>query len=115
MVASPANLALARRAASLPVGWSLSGGRPVSPWLRPVEIFEVKRVSPGTPDLCSVSGRPALRAGKGITLRTEPVLPERPGTPTDPDAVGRFRVSVTNTGSRATDVPALLADGEKVC
>jgi hypothetical protein len=115
MAASPANLALVRRATSLPVGWSLAGDRPVSPWPNPVRLVEDSGASPGPRDLCSVSGRPALRAGKGIALRAEPVEPGRPGAAPDAEAFGRFRVTVTNAASRATVVPALLTDGKEVC
>ena len=116
--ASEANLALARKAVALPVGWSLDEkGRPLSPWAAlgrrawPQDLSDTRLQSQMT---CSKTGRPALMAGAGIALTVEQVPPRVLQKYQNPFGDGQFKVTVTNTSDKAADVPALLSDGRKI-
>lgn len=108
-------LAEARAAISLPLGWSMVDGKPVSPWAKlgkkawPGDVPAPE----GTP-VCSKTGRPAFRAGAGVQLAAEPVPPPKKIRWTNPDGDGEYKITVTNATDQAVKVPALLADGEKV-
>lgn len=109
--ATPDMLKIAKLAASVPMGWSFDAGKLVSPWTdawpkdaKPAE---------GSP-VCSVTGRPALLAGKGVQFKVEPVEPLQRIKWTNPDGDGEYRIIVSNPTEQPITVPALLSDGENI-
>jgi hypothetical protein len=105
-VAIPAteeNLALARAAVALPVGWTVDAGRPRCPWTTPAVAV------PGHERSCGACGRPPLRAGASIELRSERVT-LKPDSKRAYYRDGVFRITVTNRGDKPAEVPALLSD-----
>ena len=116
--ATEANLALAKKAVALPVGWSLNdAGEPLSPWAAigkgtwPEDVSDTRLRSTVT---CAVTGRPALLAGPGITLTVEQVPPKVKEQYVNPFGDGQFTVTVTNTTDKPVAVPPLLTQGWQV-
>jgi len=105
----------AKDATSLPLGWSRKGGKLVSPWAR---LGKGAWPKPGGgaagKAVCGVTGRPALTAGSGVTLKVEPVAPPKRIKWTNPDGDGEYRIIVTNATDKALGVPALLSLGGKI-
>jgi hypothetical protein len=106
-------IALARKAASLPIGWHLEKGEPVSPWAAlGGKDWQFDRKDKKVD--CAKSGRPALLVGDGIELTSEQVIPPNPVPNTNPFGDGKFRITVTNTTDRPLPVNALLTDGKTI-
>jgi uncharacterized protein (TIGR03067 family) len=105
-------LAQAGDALALPLGWTLEGGRPVSPWA-PLAIRWTGPAPDKTP-VCAKTGRPALPAGDPIDIAVSHIIPRRVDPFRNPYGDGRFKVTVTNRGDRPVIVPALLADGKNI-
>lgn len=97
----------ARQRAALPVGWTLVDGKPRSPW---TEAWLKEAAVPQGLAVCGKTGRPALLAGKGVTLTVESVPPVKEIEWTNPDGDGQYKITVTNTTDKPVDVPALLSD-----
>ncbi len=113
--ASDKLLATAKDATSLPLGWSRKGGKLVSPWaaLGKGAWPAGAKAPAGTPK-CSVTGRPALMAGAGVSLKVEPVDPPKRIKWTNPDGDGEYRIIVTNETDKPLTVSALLTDGKTI-
>ncbi|MHC4914946.1 MAG: hypothetical protein ACYTGB_05590 [Planctomycetota bacterium] len=112
--AEDALLKAAKAAASLPAGWKLEAGKPVSPWAALGEKawpagLELK----GSGVKCATTGRPALIVGGAAKVTVEPVPPARKLKWGNPDGDGEYRITVSNPTEKAITVPALLAvDGK---
>jgi hypothetical protein len=107
-------VAMARQAVALPLGWSLEAGRAVSPGAALGENAWPRGAVAESGPVCSRSSRPALRAGDGIELTAEQVLPAQTHPFRNPFGDGRFRITVTNRGTGPATVGALLTDGKAV-
>jgi len=112
--ATEANLALARKATSVLPGWTLEGGKPVSPWAKLGKAAWPAGAKLRADAACSKSGRPALTTNTGILLRVEQIIPKNAHKFRNPFGDGKFRVTVTNTNKIAADVAALITDGGKI-
>ena len=112
--ATEVNVALARKLAALPIGWTYQDDKPVSPWAALGKKAWPEAVKADAKFTCSKTGRPALFAGAGITLKVEQVVPADVQKYVNPFGDGQFKVTVTNTGKSETEVPALLAEGGEV-
>jgi RNA polymerase sigma factor (sigma-70 family) len=112
--ATPAEVTQATLACSVPVGWSLSKGRILSPWASlgkdawPAADRWKGRFS------CAESGRPALMAGPEVELTVKPMPPKKAIKWQNPDGDGEYRVTVKNVIDKAVTVPALLRAGDKI-
>ena len=108
-------LKTARDATSLPLGWSRKGGKLVSPWAALGKgAWPAGAKAPAGTPACSVTGRPALMAGPGVSLKVEPVEPPKRIKWTNPDGDGEYRIVLTNETDKPITVPALLTDGKTV-
>jgi hypothetical protein len=113
--ATPENRSLVRKAVALPVGWRLADDKILCPWDGLGEKAWPKNLLRLDPKYqCAKTGRPALKAGEAVKLTVEQVIPEKVHKYRNPYGDGRFKITVTNTTDEAVQVPALLADGEKV-
>jgi hypothetical protein len=107
MSATEEKLKEVRLVAALPVGWTLAEGKPLSPW---TGTWPKDPAVAATLSVCSKTGRPAFLAGKGVTLKAEPVPPTKEIKWTNPDGDGEYKITVTNTTDKPVEVPALLSD-----
>jgi formylglycine-generating enzyme len=107
-------VAAATAACAMPLGWTVEGGKPVSPWAAQGKAAWPAGLDLGGKVKCSKTGRPALLVGPGVTLAVEPVPPKKAIEWTNPDGDGEYKVTVTNTTNKAVSVPALLSDGKKI-
>jgi len=101
-------------ACSLPIGWKVEDGKPISPW-----ASLGKNAWSATTDLKSKvvdgkTGRPALMADSGVTFQVESVPPKQAIKWTNPDGDGEYKITVTNSTDKPIVVPALLSDGDKI-
>ena len=113
LLADKDDLARAKKLMALPGGWSIVGGKPLSPWVSlgdkawPKEGLKLSEV------VCSTTGRPALLCGEGIELKVEQVPAKNPMKfQNDMFGDGTFKVSVTNTTKADVTVNALLTNGK---
>jgi RNA polymerase sigma factor (sigma-70 family) len=112
--ATAEDIAEAKLACSVPLGWSVVKGRLVSPW-----ASLGGKAWPANARIkgwwaCAETGRPSLSAGDGIELTVEVVPPKKSIKWTNPDGDGDYRVTVKNTTEKPLPVPALLRAGDKV-
>jgi hypothetical protein len=105
-------LAQAAEALAWPLGWTLEGGRPVSPWA-PLAI-RWPGPAPDKTRVCAKTGRPPLPAGDPIDITVSQIIPPRVDPFRNPYGDGHFKETVTNRGDKAVTVPALLADGKNI-
>jgi len=112
--ADPQRIAAVELACSLPLGWRIEKGKPVSPWAKLGSSAWPARAGAAIKVRCSKTGRPALLAGAGVELRVEPVPPAKEIKWTNPDGDGEYKVTVTNATDNSIRVPALLTDGESI-
>lgn len=100
---------------ALPVGWTIEGGKPVSPWAGlKVRAWPEGAAKPKGPE-CSQCGRPALLAGDAIEFTVEQIPAENPQKfKNDMFGDGKFKVTVKNTSDKEVEVPALLTDGKTI-
>ena len=112
--ATPGLRRIAALAASLPLGWRAEKGGFVSPWAGLGAKAWPAGKARGDMHVCSTTGRPALLAGPGATLKVEPVPPRERIKWTNPDGDGEYRITVANTGAEAVSVPALLSLGGRI-
>jgi hypothetical protein len=108
-------LAAARLAVSLPIGWKADRNKVLSPWAGPHGKTWLGVVPEGKGPVCAGTGRPALPAGDGIEITSEQVLPEKRHEFRNPHGDGKFKIVVTNRSDRPVTVPALLTDGTTIC
>lgn len=112
--ASPERIAEAKDWFSLPLGWSRQDGKLISPWAARGEHAWLKEETRSAEPRCTKTGRPALMAGAGISLKVEQVIPKDAHEFKNPFGDGQFTVTVTNTGKEAVTVPALVKDGDEI-
>ena len=106
---------IARQAASLPLGWSKRKGKFVSPWADLGAKAWPKSAPPvAVAAVCGVTGRPALLAGAGVSMKVEKVPPKKQIKWTNPDGDGSYTVIITNETDKPVKVPALLSDDRGV-
>ena len=110
--ASEKNVAEATLDCSMPLGWTIEGGKPVSPWAAlGAKAWPASAAGKGEAT-CSKTGRPALMVGEGVSFSVEPVPPKKAIEWTNPDGDGEYKITVTNTTDKPLSVPALLSNGE---
>jgi hypothetical protein len=110
--ASEKNVAEATLDCSMPLGWKIEGGKPVSPWAA-LGAKAWAASAAGKADVrCSKTGRPALMVGAGVNFSVEPVPPKKSIQWTNPDGDGEYKITLTNVTDKRVAVPALLSDGK---
>jgi hypothetical protein len=108
-------LKTARDAVSLPLGWSKKKDKLISPWASlgdkawPKSAPKVKGAK-----VCSVTGRPALLTGAGVSMKVEKLPPARKIKWTNPDGDGKYTVIITNDTDKPVTLPALLSDDKGI-
>lgn len=108
-------LKTARAATALPLGWSMKNDKFVSPWAAMGKGAWPKTARPAAGKaVCSVTGRPALMVGAGVSLKVEHVEPPRRIKWTNPDGDGLYRIIVTNETDKPLTVPALLTGAKGI-
>jgi len=112
-LADEGNLAIARKMASLPLGWEWKDDKILSPWRDRGEGYWPKEAFATAAAKCAVSGRPSFAAGD-IIIETEQILPADRHEFKNPFGDGEFQITVTNPGDKPVVVPALLKDGDKI-
>lgn len=114
LLANDELLEVARRAVSVPLGWSFEDDKPISPWASqganawPADSALTAKL------VCAKSGRPALLAGEGIQISVEQIPPENLQKFKNPFGDGLFKLRVTNTGNAKVQVPALIREGDTI-
>ena len=114
MPATPAVLAEAKAASSVPLGWSVQDGKLLSPWAKLGKKAWPAEAKATGPLACSKTGRPALLAGAGVKVTVAPVPPPEKIKWTNPDGDGEYEVTVENATGKPLTVPALLTDGKEI-
>lgn len=110
--ATKENIAAAKLACSIPAGWSIKDGKLLSPW---ASLGKAAWPEPAKEGLrCSVTGRPVLAAGAGITFTVAPVPPVKDVQWANPDGDGEYRITIANPSEKMVEVPALLTDGKEI-
>lgn len=112
--ADPRKTAAVEMACSLPLGWRIENGKPVSPWAKLGSSAWPGQAGAAITLRCSKTGRPALLAGSGVKFNVAPVPPAKEIKWTNPDGDGEYKVTVTNATDKPIRVPALLTDGDKI-
>jgi hypothetical protein len=107
-------LAAARLAVSLPIGWNVDKNEVLSPWAALGKKAWPGDAPQGKGPVCARTGRPSLMAGEGIEIRSEQVLPEKRHEFRNPFGDGQFKITVVNRNDRPVTVPALLTDGKTI-
>jgi len=110
--ASEKNVAEATLDCSMPLGWKIEGGKPVSPWAALGPKAWPASAAPKGEVACSKTGRPALMVGAGVNFSVEAVPPQKAIQWTNPDGDGEYKITVTNTTDKPVTIPALLSDGK---
>jgi len=110
--ATEKNVAEATLDCSMPLGWKIEGGKPVSPWAAlGAKAWPASAAGKGDAT-CSKTGRPALMVGQGVNFSVEPVPPKISIQWTNPDGDGEYKITLTNTTDKPVAIPALLSDGK---
>lgn len=116
--ANEQNIKAVTAACQLPLGWSMQGTKPLSPWaslgdaawnVAAGDASELKSEL-----VCKKSGRPALLVGDGIAFAVEKVPPKEVIKWTNPDGDGEYKITLTNTTDEPVAIPALLSAGDKI-
>src|SRR5512134_2062976 len=93
---------MAKLAVSVPLGWKIEEGKPVSPWAAK-KLEWPKEAAIKAEAVCSKTSRPALQAGSA-QIAVEQVLPEKIKEFDNPYGDGVFKVTVSNP----TDKPLVV-------
>lgn len=110
--ASEKNVAEATLDCSMPLGWTIEGGKPVSPWAAlGAKAWPASATVKGDVT-CSKTGRPALMVGRRVNFGVEPVPPKKSIQWTNPDGDGEYKITLTNITDKPVTIPALLSDGK---
>lgn len=111
--ATPEHLEQITLACSMPMGWSVADGKPLSPWANlGAAAWSADAKDPAAKIVCAQTGRPAYLAGEA-TFTVEKVPPAKEIQWTNPDGDGEYKITVTNNTDKPITVPALLsADGK---
>jgi len=112
--ADPQKIAAVEMACSLPLGWRIENGKPVSPWAKLGGSAWPGQAGAAIKLRCNKTGRPALLAGPGVKFSVEPVPPAKKIKWTNPDGDGEYKLTVTNATDKPIHVPALLAAGDNI-
>jgi hypothetical protein len=107
-------LAAIRSVLTVPLGWSVTKGKWLSPWAPLGKEFWPAALKGKGGVVCSVTGRPAARVGPGVEFRVEAVAPKVKKQFQNPDGDGEYTITLHNTSSEAVSVPALLSDGKEI-
>jgi len=107
MPATKDNLALAKTATAVPIGWALDKDGVLSPWAERGKT-EWNLAAPDGTQRCVKTKRPALLAGKGIELTIEQVPPKKLEKFRNPYGDGEFKITVSNRNNAEVEVLALL-------
>jgi len=111
---SPALVDEATAACSMPLGWKLDNGKPISPWAVLGEKAWPKDFKdPAVTLVCSKTGRPAYLAGN-VSFEVEKVPPTKEIQWTNPDGDGEYKITVRNETATPISIPALLSVDGKV-
>lgn len=110
--ADEARIKSAKLAVSVPLGWKIVDGKPVSPWAAK-NLAWPKDSALKAEVICSRTARPALQAG-GATIAVEQVKPDVVKKYQNPFGDGVFKVTITNPTDKPLVVPALLSDGKDI-
>jgi hypothetical protein len=103
-----------RAVLALPLGWTVEKGKYRSPWAALGKEGWPAGSKLKASIVCYDTGRPALTVGDGVAFTVEPVEPKMKMKFGNPDGDGEYRVTLTNPGKEAVEVPALLTDGKAV-
>ena len=112
--ATAQDVAEAKLACSVPLGWSVVKGRLVSPWASLGDKAWPTSARIKGWWACAETGRPSLPAGESIEMTVEAVPPKKSIKWTNPDGDGEYRITVRNASDKPVPVPALLRAGDKV-
>ncbi len=113
-LATPEKLARVELSCSLPLGWKVEDGKPVSPWASMGKGAWKATAEVQSKLVCSRTGRPAFMTGSEATFAVESVPPKTAIKWTNPDGDGQYKITVTNPSDHAITVPALLSQGGKI-
>jgi len=104
-----------RDATNLPLGWSRVKDKLLSPWASMgKKAWPAVAKAPAGKPACSVTGRPTLMAGPGLSMKVEQVEPPKRIKWTNPDGDGEYRIIITNETDKPVTVAALLSDGKTI-
>jgi hypothetical protein len=112
--ATEARIAEISLACSLPLGWKIEQGKPLSPWASISKETWPANKNLSADHSCRVTQRPALLAGSALEFRVKSVPPKKEIKWTNPDGDGEYKITVTNTTDKPLPVPALLSRNKKV-
>jgi hypothetical protein len=114
-LAEDGKVALTKATCSLPLGWTVDGQKPVSPWAGlGKKAWAAEMAGAKDVPVCTKTGRPALLAGDKAAFEVVAVPPKQAIQWTNPDGDGEYKITVTNPTDQPITVPALLtgADGK---
>ena len=113
-LSTPEKLKKVTLACSLPLGWKIDGGKPLSPWAGMGKDAWDAKIDTKAPLSCSVTGRPALMVGPKAEFTVEKVPPKVDVKWSNPDGDGEYKVTVSNPTDKPITVPALLRQDGKI-
>lgn len=109
--ADKADLERVKRLTALPAGWTIAGGKPLSPWTAAGDKAWPKDAPAFTGETCAKTGRPALLCGNSVEWKVEQVPAKNPMKfKNDMYGDGTFKFTLTNTTKGPATVAALLTD-----
>ena len=114
-LATDKGLAIAHAKFSLPVGWSKQDGKLLSPWAKLGKNgWTEADDQPKDAKRCAATGRPTYMVGQGVRFTVEHVPSAKPIEGANPNGVGRFTLTLTNTTDKPVTVPALRRVGQRI-
>ena len=114
LASTPAMVAEAKVACSVPLGWTLAKGKLLSPWAAMGKAAWPAEAGGDAALKCAKIGRPALLAGPAVKYSVAVVPPPKKIKWTNPDGDGEYEITVQNTSKKPIEVPALLTDGKNI-
>lgn len=100
-----------KKLTALPGGWTIAGGKPLSPWTAAGDKAWPKDGPAFTGEKCAKTGRPALLCGNSVEWKVEQVPAKNPMKfKNDMFGDGTFKLTLTNTTKGPATVAALLTD-----
>ncbi|MEI7831846.1 MAG: hypothetical protein WCJ56_01420 [bacterium] len=106
---TPENVTAAKRAISLPIGWSIKLGMAQCPWDTWATEKKVEE------EVCDKCGRPAHGTiPAGLTMTVETIMPDVVLPTENPSGDGLFRLNIVNNGKTEVAVPELWTDGKAI-
>lgn len=108
-----ADIERVKKLTALPGGWTIVGGKPLSPWAAVGDKAWPKDGPAFTGEKCAKTGRPALLCGASVEWKVEQVPAKNPMKfKNDMFGDGTFKLTLTNTTKGPATVAALLTDGK---